>query len=204
MTQSLTTPDYLPTLVAATQFQKSDRPSAKAVVEALLQAEKAAKQAQVSYPVEALLGQWQLWFTTSTRKQKSGGVALGKGFYIPQFVQAQIGFEPADCSEPQAASLQINNQLQLGPVCFQVSGPARYPGKKNLLAFDFTQTRFEIWNRALYQGNFRGGQSQVDRFNQQPIAKLPFFAFFLVTDTLIAARGRGGGLALWRKLVSNH
>ena len=32
-----------------------------------------------------------------------------------------------------------------------------------------------------------------------PIAKLPFFAFFLITENLIAARGRGGGLALWIK-----
>jgi len=33
-------------------------------------------------------------------------------------------------------------------------------------------------------------------FYDQPIAKLPFFAFFLVTEDFIAARGRGGGLAL--------
>jgi len=36
-------------------------------------------------------------------------------------------------------------------------------------------------------------------FYDQPIAKLPFFAFFLVTEDFIAARGRGGGLALWVK-----
>lgn len=199
MTPSLTTPDYLQTLTAATQVQKSGRPAPQAVVEALLQAEKAAKQEHLSYPVESLLGQWQLWFTTGTRKQRRGGIALGKGFYIPQFVQAQIGFAP-DTSEASAAPLKINNQLQLGPICFQVFGPARYPGKKNLLAFDFTQTRFAVWNRALYQGNFRGGASQTNSFNQQPISKLPFFAFFLVTETFMAARGRGGGLAIWRKV----
>jgi hypothetical protein len=201
MTQFLTTPDYLQTLTAATQSRSSNRPDAKTVVEALLQAEKVAKQEHLSYPVESLLGQWQLWFTTGTRKQRSGGIALGKGIYLPQFVQAQIGFEPADASESSAAPLKINNQLQLGPIGFQVFGPARYPGKKNLLAFDFTQARFVIWNKALYQGNFRGGKAQANPFHQQPIAKLPFFAFFLVTDTFIAARGRGGGLAIWRKII---
>jgi len=37
-------------------------------------------------------------------------------------------------------------------------------------------------------------------FYDQPIAKLPFFAFFLVTEDFIAACGRGGGLLLLRRL----
>ncbi|MBE9256152.1 hypothetical protein IQ228_01760, partial [Dolichospermum sp. LEGE 00246] len=40
-------------------------------------------------------------------------------------------------------------------------------------------------------------KDEIKDFNEQPIAKLAFFAFFLVTEDMIAARGRGGGLALW-------
>jgi hypothetical protein len=34
-------------------------------------------------------------------------------------------------------------------------------------------------------------------FRDISIGRLPFFAFFAVTPTFIAARGRGGGLAIW-------
>ena len=57
-----------------------------------------------------------------------------------------------------------------------------------------------LFNHAIYTGKFRGGKAATTDFYSQPIAKLPFFAFFLVTYDFIAARGRGGGLALWVKV----
>jgi hypothetical protein len=176
----------------------SDRPTAARVVEALLQAEKAAKQQRVTYPPEALIGQWRLRFVTGVRKVKQGGITLGKGFYLPSLVRAQIGFQSAASSfDPN--QLTINNQLQLGALRFQILGPAKYLNQKNLLAFDFTQLNLSFFGQPLYQGNFRGRQTEAAAFNQKPIAKLPFFSFFLITEELIAARGRGGGLAIWSK-----
>lgn len=188
-------PPYLTAITAATEAQ--NRPAAKAVVAALLDAEKAAKQQRLSYPVEALLGQWRLCFATGTRKLRRGGIALGSGFYLPGIVQAQIGFERL--TEPPDA-LSIQNQLQLGTLRFRLTGPARYAGHpKNLLAFDFTQMQLSLLGRQLCRGQFRGSQAATPTFDQQPIAKLPFFSFFLVTADLMAARGRGGGLAIWVK-----
>jgi hypothetical protein len=184
-------------LITAAATSSGQRPAAQTVVEALLQVEKAAKQQRVMYPPEALIGQWQLRFATGVRKAKRGGITLGKGFYMPSFVQAQIGFEwavPAD-SHP----LTISNQLQLGALRFQIFGPAKYLHKKNLLSFDFTQMDLILLGRSLYRGNFRGGQTEAAAFDQKPVAKLPFFSFFLITEELIAARGRGGGLAIWSK-----
>jgi hypothetical protein len=204
MVETASPPDFLATLTAAAQSQSASRPAPATVVTALLQAEKAAKQQRLLYAPDALIGQWQLRFTTGTRKMRRGGIALGKGFYIPQLVQAQIGFEP-DPVETHAGPtrLNISNQLQLGGLRFRVTGPAKYLHKKNLLAFDFTQMELNLFGQRLYRGNFRGGQTadfdQQTDFDQQPIAKLPFFSFFEVTDTFIAARGRGGGLALWVK-----
>lgn len=181
-----------------------DRPSPTAVVEALLQAEKAAKQHRLLYSPKDLAGQWQLCFATGTRKLKQGGITLGKGFYIPPFVQAQIGFElaPESIPSPDNApdTLKISNQLQLGTLRFQLQGPAKYLNKKNLLAFDFTQMQLSLFRQTIYRGNFRGGETQAAQFAKQPIAKLPFFSFFLVNERFIAARGRGGGLAIWTKV----
>ena len=205
MVQASSQPQYLAVITAAAQAQNC--PAPKAVVAALLAAEKSAKQQRLSYPVETLLGQWRLRFTTGTRRQKQGGIALGRGFYLPSFVQAQIRFEPL--AEPAAASSthnqthsQIHNQLQVGALRFRLTGPMRYSSPKNLLAFDFIQMELSLLGRRLYRGQFRGGQAEASPFDQKPIAKLPFFSFFLITTDLIAARGRGGGLAIWVRALN--
>ncbi|XPM55409.2 MAG: hypothetical protein EDM05_048210 [Leptolyngbya sp. IPPAS B-1204] len=196
MVESAAKPEFLEILTAAAQAQASNRPAASTVVEALLQAERTAKQQRHLYPSEALSGEWQLRFATGTRKLRQGGIALSKGYYLPRFVQGQIGFEPS----PDATDrFQISNQLQVGAIRFRITGPAKYLNKKNLLAFDFTQMELAVFGRVLYRGGFRGGRMQADTFEQQPIAKLPFFSFFLITNDFIAARGRGGGLAIWVK-----
>lgn len=203
---------YLDVLQAASR--PANRPSATAVVAALLQAEKSAKQQRLLYPVDQLLGNWRLGFTTGTRKQRRGGIALTRGFYLPGFVQAQIGFSAVDNlalapvqsgpvqDEPIQSGpvlLRISNQIALGGICLRLTGPARYLNPKNLLAFDFTQLELSLAQRPLYRGNIRGGPQQAGSFSDKSIAQLPFFSFFLVTPTFIAARGRGGGLAIWVK-----
>lgn len=172
------------------------RPTAETVVNALLQAEKSAKQQRLSYPFASLLGKWQLCFATGTKKaQKRGGIVLGKGLYVPKFVTIQISFSAT--VEPDSGKGEIGNQVQLGPVLLQLTGLARYFGKQNLLAFDFNYLLFYLFGGKVYNGQFSSGRAEAQDFYDQPIAKLPFFAFFLVTPDLIAARGRGGGLALW-------
>ncbi len=187
--------------VAAYRGQKSDRPTAEIMVNALLQAEKAAKQQRLTYPFESLLGQWRLCFATGTKKvRKRGGIILGKGFYLPKFAKAQISFSTT--SDITSGKGEINNSAQLSSLLLKLTGPAQYLGKKNLLAFDFTRMQISLFGRIVYSGNIRGGKKPTEDFYNQPIAKLPFFAFFLVTEDFIAARGRGGGLALWIRETS--
>ncbi len=206
MTAELTStdkPDFVATLaLAAAAFRNgtSNRPSAKAVVNALLQTEKVAKQQRLTYSLESLLGHWRLCFTTPSKAHLLGGMALGKGFYVPQIALAQISFgNQAPTSDQSPGKVEISNQIQFGPLLFKLTGPAQYLGKKNLLAFDFTHMQLSLFGRAVYSGEFRGGKATAIDFYHQSIAKLPFFAFFLVTEDFIAARGRGGGLALWVK-----
>lgn len=197
-------PTFVTTLAeaaAAFRGSASSRPATSEVVNALLQAEKAAKQQRLNYSLESLLGRWRLCFVVATRKARQrGGIVLGRGFYVPKIVKAQISFNAqAPLSTQTPSPLQIGNQLQIGSLSLQLTGPAQYLGKKNLLAFDFTHMQLCLFGRALYSGNFRKGQAQAQDFYHQSIAKLPFFAFFLATEEFIAARGRGGGLAIWIK-----
>jgi hypothetical protein len=180
---------------AASLRSKSNRPEAKEVVKALLQAEKAAKQQKLVYPLESLFGQWRLCFTAPKNAHFKSGVALGKGFYVPQIAPAQISFFPSQ----NLGEAGITNSLQFGSLQLKLTGPARYLDKKNLLMFDFTQIEILLFNRAIYSGGFRGGKLKDADFYKRSVAKAPFFAFFRVTEDLIAARGRGGGLALWVK-----
>lgn len=198
-------PDFVATLSKAAAHERdkrSDRPSAKAVVNALLQAEKVAKQQRLTYPLESLLGHWRLCFTAQSKAHLRGEMPLGKGFYMPQIARAQISFgSGAPIAGENPGKAEIGNEIQFGSLLFKLTGPAQYLGKKNLLAFDFTHMKLMLFGRAVYSGGFRGGKATATNFYCQPIAKLPFFAFFLVTDDFIAARGRGGGLALWVKVT---
>lgn len=173
-----------------------NRPTSEVLVAALLQAEKSAKQQRRQYPLESLLGHWRLCFTTPRKVHLQEGRASGRGFYVPQFAPAQICFNVPAPSSEQPFGIEIGNQVQLGPLLFRLTGPARYLDRKNLLAFDFTQMQLRLFGRTVYQGAFRRGKAKTEDFASQP-SKLPFFAFFLITEDLIAARGRGGGLALW-------
>ncbi|MBD3882086.1 hypothetical protein IFO70_09980 [Phormidium tenue FACHB-886] len=190
-------PDYIAVLTQAAQAFRGEghRPAASAMVEALLQAEKVAKQQRLIYPFEAFLGDWQLCFSTGTRKVQRGGIVLGRGFYMPKFSPAQIGFSTADSPTHLG---EITNQIAFAGLRVLLRGRCRYVGKRNLLAFDFHQMQILGFDRLLYQGKF--GKHSPEEFEQQPVAKLPFFAFFLATDVLVAARGRGGGVAMWVRI----
>ncbi|NJR20032.1 MAG: hypothetical protein HC785_33210 [Calothrix sp. CSU_2_0] len=181
----------------AYQENSKNRPNANRVVDALIQAEKIAKKQRLIYPLTSLVGKWQLCFATGTRKaQKSGGIILGKGFYIPKFIPAYISFNASDAAENQG---EITNQIQLGLLSIKLSGLSQYLENKNILGFDFHQMEITFFNLKLYNGKLPGSKTQTSNFYDASIAKLPFFAFFLITEDFIAARGRGGGLALWVK-----
>lgn len=196
---------FVPVLTkAAANLRNSsiDRPAAAEVVLALLQAEKTAKQTRLVYPMPPLLGNWQLCFTAPRNAHFKGNSPVGKGFYVPHFAPAQISFLPQAMPGQDTDAMTITNQVQVGGLTLRFTGPAKYLGKKNLLAFDFTQWQLSWGDRPLFSRPFGKGKPEADKtgardFCDQPIAKLPFFAFFLVTETFIAARGRGGGLALW-------
>lgn len=198
---STASPTFVTISAAAATFrgEAGDRPTASEVVNSLLQAEKAAKQQQLTYPLESLLGHWRLCFVVTTQKARArSGIVMGRGWYVPKIARAHISFTTQALTPGQnPGKTEIGNQLQFGPLLLKLTGPCQYLGKKNLLAFDFTKMQLCLFSHTVYTGDVRGGKAQAQDFYSQSIAKLPFFAFFLITEEFIAARGRGGGLALW-------
>jgi hypothetical protein len=177
--------------VLAQAVAGGDRPRASALVVALLQAERGNRGR--SFTAESLSGEWRLFFS-SRGKVKLGDQGL-RGFYLPSWLPAQIGFGPNDRDE---APLEVTNQVMVGLIHLKLTGPARFSEKKNLLAFDFTRLEVRVLGQLVYNGRFPSPRKD-QLFMDIPVGKLPFFAFFEVSDRLIAARGRGGGLAIWVK-----
>lgn len=174
-------------------------PPVAQVTTALLEAEREAKRQRLALSLEALLGTWQLRFTAPNKPAFKSGIPEGKGFYWPRLAPGTISFQHPD---PNTDQLTIENQLQLGWLAVRFGGPAKFSPKKNLLAFDFV--RFELWigKQRLFSIPLQG-QGKQDAFPQTAIAKLPFFTFFAATEGYLAARGRGGGLALWARATTH-
>lgn len=174
--------------------QASDRPTRDAMVNALQEAEITARREKLAIPFESLLGEWRLCFATGASKDRQrGGIKLGRGYYLPTFIPASIAFT----RDLESATGTATNRLVVAGIKIQFTGPCRYPGKKNLLVFDFTEIQFKLLETTIYQGKIRSGKRGEQDFQTLSIAKLPFFSFFWAGANGIAARGRGGGLALW-------
>ena len=173
----------------------SPRPAGRDIVEALLTLEKAAKQQRSRITIESLSGDWKLAFATSGKIRPSD--RRRSGFYWPKFTPARISFHPnPDAEKTDSPPLCIQNRIRLGQLELILSGFARYLEPKNLLAFDLTQLQVQIFGKTLYQGKFPS-PTTAENFAGQPIGKLAFFSFFIARDRWIAARGKGGGLAIW-------
>jgi hypothetical protein len=178
-------------------FAGLTRPKGSELTAALLKLEQAAKQNRLVIPQASLLGSWRLCFSASKQAKYQSGQPVGSGFYIPKWAIARITFATSDASE---APLSIANELNMGPLQMRFTGPARYPGKKNLLAFDFTELTVKCLGARVYRGAVGSKKRAGQVFADVAIAQLPFFAFFAATEEFIAARGRGGGLAIWARV----
>ncbi|MEM6399334.1 MAG: hypothetical protein AAF757_03760, partial [Cyanobacteria bacterium P01_D01_bin.116] len=172
-------------------------PVSEAVVKSLIEAEITAKQAKVSYSYSQLLGNWRLGFITGTKKtRKRAGVVLGAGKFLPKLIKIQLSYSQLE-DIPEKGN--VENSVELGLLKIVLTGPVQFWSKKNILAFDFTKMRLSLSGLNLYQGYIRGGEEREKNFDKQTLKQQAFFTYFLIKDSYIAARGRGGGLALWVK-----
>lgn len=175
----------------------SSKPSPDDTVNALLDLEKNSKRDKKSYSLEQLIGTWQLCFVTGTKKTRQrAGIVLGAGRYIPSWIKIYLSYVAVE-DEQSFESGTVENLVDLGSLKFSLSGPVKFLSGKNILAFDFTRITVRLFGIQLYQGYIRGGKNSEEKFYRENVGKQAFFAYFFVGDNFIAARGRGGGLALW-------
>ena len=183
---------------------KNNKPSAKELVDILLQAEKKAHKDKLKYDFQQLIGTWRLSFITGTKNsRKTIGNIVGSGLYLPSFINISLSYSLVNNSEITLKSREkmgrVENRVSIGLVKFSLTGPAKFIGKKNIVAFDFNYLTLSILGKKIYSTNIRGGKSSEEKFYQENVSKQAFFSYFLVQENLVAARGRGGGLALWKK-----
>ena len=176
---------------------KSNLPSPSEVVEALLAAEKAARKETTHHSLSQLLGTWKLRFITGTKKtRQKAGVVLGAGRYIPQFIEIEITYNGLEKLPDRG---RVENSVKLGFLHLTLTGPVKFLPQKNILAFDFTKMTVRVAGLKLYDGYIRNGKQSEQEFFAKKIGEQAFFAYFVLEENFIAARGKGGGLALWSR-----
>jgi len=205
---SALSPD-LAALAAAVAFgsdRRQPQPDAVAVVQALIAAENHAKAARFRHDYGQLLGNWRLTFITGTRKARQrAGVALGAGKFLPPWVKITIAYDrgalPALGNQPVPVPESDQQGQVLNTVEFAGSklavGGLVHLHRSRILAFDFTRMTASLGALPIYSGYIRQGADREAKFYQQPVKEQAFFTYFWITEQAIAARGRGGGLALW-------
>ena len=156
---------------------------------------------------EELTGQWRLIYTTGTKKVAANVNRTGGGSYFP--IPAVQSFD--------LNSGRIRNGIYLGPIKFFFDGPFIWREKLDMLEFTFTRVSLALgslgpWSKDIDDGKWEAvkaaeqsassGQGNIEKSDvkaSKPGAN-PFFKFVYTDDKCIAARGRGGGLALWARV----
>lgn len=194
--------DFILTLNKA--IAKSNKPTSQEVVNALIEAEKNAHKTKLKHDFEQLMGNWNLCFITGTKKSRQKFANfMGEGFYLPSFIKIMINYSidsDFNSSELREKIGKVENTVNVGLVKFSVTGPIKFISNKNILAFDFNHLTLSILGKKIYSTNIRGGKTSEQSFYQDSVKNQAFFSYFLITENFIAARGRGGGLALWRNI----
>lgn len=179
-------------------IEKNNLPPAPEIINALLETEKTAKKQKISYSFNELIGTWRLCFVTGVKRKKAG-ITLGKGQYLPRLIKITLSYTCTQESDPNHG--KVENCVNLGILQLSLTGPVKFIEPRNLLVFDFTRMNLKILGKTIYDGYIRSGAEKENNFYAEKVSKQAFFAYFYVSDSVIAARGRGGGLAIWTKEI---
>lgn len=190
-------------------MQGGEKPKPAEVVTALLAAERQSKKAKAQYDYGQLLGSWRLGFVSGTREVRWRSPSEGRsrpnsrpvkkpgtGRFLPGLAKIEITY---------TATNTVKNAVSVGPLQLQLTGPTKFWPNTNSLAFDFTHLKAGVGPLTVYNGGVRGGSERNQIFEAQSLKEQAFFTFFIVKEDFIAARGKGGGLALWTnsKVISS-
>ena len=93
----------------------------------------------------------------------------------------------------------FDNGVFVGGASLRFRGPFRLSPQRNRLEFTFDELRIRLGKWAP-TWKWSGLSGRPDKPSKSTEKGLPFFTFFYVRDRIACARGRGGGLALYKKV----
>jgi hypothetical protein len=144
--------------------------------------EKAVRLTGTGLSSSDLLGSWYLQTVWSKGDQNANPFSS----WILRSLDARLEIE-ADL-EDKSSDLLLSNAINLGPIELKFQGPGLLKGKRPLLTFHFDSLTLRVGGIVLLK-------KTLPTPNQK---RTPFFALIdRNPDGWMAARGRGGGLALW-------
>lgn len=157
--------------------------------EVLLQLESQSRKQGSGLTQADLIGEWRLVQVWGKGKREPTALssALLRGLGARLDIAPQEGEQAAN-----ARPLRLKNSVRLAglTLCFEGQGELR--GKRPLLTFWFEQVELRRGSFTLFRRNLARPRA----------SRLPFFALIAADrgpgrENWLAARGRGGGLALW-------
>jgi hypothetical protein len=173
----------------------------------LLALERQSRQSGSGLSREALLGTWILQRTWPRGRSTPAdlastllrGLAASLSLSAPT-AAAGTAAPAATASTTEIPSLEIINSVRLGPLELRFCGEARLQGRRPLLLFRFLRLQLRLGALALLDRPLPADAP----FSSLPVAGLPFFALIAADPegSWLAARGKGGGLALWQRAAA--
>ena len=154
--------------------------------EEILSWEQDARRTGLSVKASQLSARWNL-DQVFDRKGRSGGAGQSA---ILRAIGACLILEHQN-EDKSNTTLLVSNQVRLGPMVLRFEGDGALVGQRPLLQFSFKTLVIKFGERTVHQ----------QQISPLPAAKMPFFALIKIDNHqgFLAARGRGGGLALWKR-----
>ncbi len=151
----------------------------------LIKLEKSARKDGINVDLNFLIGQWnffKVWKKEGIKESTLTSLFL-------RLVRANLRININ--STKKSLSLGIENSVSIGNLFITFKGDGKLEGKQPLLRFLFSELEIKFDNLILYSQEIR----PTDEKN------MPFFALIGINQesSWLAARGKGGGLALWIK-----
>ncbi len=154
----------------------------------ILAIEKGVRREGTGLRPADLEGCWRL-----ERVWNRGSRAASPAAGLLRFLAARLEIgPPAVADGGPGAGLRLANAVNLGPLELRFEGEGELRGRRPLLVFWFDHVAIRLAGRVLLQ---RG-------LGRPATKRLPFFALIARQpgqEGWLAARGRSGGLALWRR-----
>lgn len=152
--------------------------------EALQRLEAAARASGSGLGSPSVVGRWrfrQVW-------PRRGGAPQAAAAALLRGLEASLEIGAA----AEGDGLPLENRVALGALELRFLGQGSLAGRRPLLRFWFARWQLRLAGRTLLEGSLRRPEER----------RLPFFALLgrgrtVAGEDWLAARGRGGGLALW-------